>query len=240
MAKYLKKPKMNIAMNIAMVLFCLTVFTTYLASGLYAKYSTQATGSDSARVIKFGEITITETGDFLMDKNGNSTGKMLVIPGVDIMKQAAVNYGGSEAATYVFLEVVVSDHWSYNNRVFSAASGKIQWTIQDSWTKLNTDGFVFYKTLEPNQIMAAQSSIGPDETANGVPGDVFVVTTDAEDANRDGKTAYSVKVSSEITRNQLETLTGVSVSFRASVVQANGFDSVVAAWQSLSAKEGAA
>ena len=237
MAKYLKKPKMNIAMNIAMVLFCLTVFTTYLASGLYAKYSTQATGSDSARVIKFGEISITETGDFLIDKNGNSTGKMLIIPGVDIMKQAAVNYDGSEAATYVFLEVVVSDHWSYNNRVFSAENGKIQWTIQDSWTKLNTDGLVFYKTLEPNQIMASQSDIGPDEATNAVSGDVFVVTTEDTDANRDGRKVYSVTVKSDITRNQLETLTGVSVSFRASVVQANGFDSVAAAWQSLSAKE---
>ena len=34
MAKYLKKPKMNIAMNIAMVLFCLTIVSTYLVSGL--------------------------------------------------------------------------------------------------------------------------------------------------------------------------------------------------------------
>lgn len=239
MAKYLKKPKMNIAMNIAMVLFCLTVFTTYLASGLYAKYSTQATGSDSARVIKFGEISIAETGDFLLEA-GQPTNKMQILPGVDIMKQAVVSFGGSEAATYVFLEVVVSDHWSYNNRVFSAENGKIQWTIQDSWTKLNTDGLVFYKTLEPNQIMASQSDIGPDEATNAVSGDVFVVTTEDKDANRDGKKAYSVTVKSDITRNQLETLTGVSVSFRASVVQANGFDSVAAAWQSLSAKEGAA
>ncbi len=45
--------KVNIALFTAAVLLCLTLLTTHLTSGLYARYTTEASSSDSARVAKF-------------------------------------------------------------------------------------------------------------------------------------------------------------------------------------------
>lgn len=42
-----------IAFHIGLVLFCLVLFSTYLTGGLYARYTTSASGSDSARVAIF-------------------------------------------------------------------------------------------------------------------------------------------------------------------------------------------
>ncbi len=55
MGKYLrkKKAKVNIPLRIAAVLYCLTVLTTYLVSGLYARYTVSGQASDQARVAKF-------------------------------------------------------------------------------------------------------------------------------------------------------------------------------------------
>lgn len=51
------KHKINIPLFLAGVLFCLTLISFNLTSNLYAKYSTSATGSDSARVAKFDVST---------------------------------------------------------------------------------------------------------------------------------------------------------------------------------------
>ena len=42
--------------HVGLVLLCLVLFSTYLTGGLYARYTTSASGSDSARVARF-EIT---------------------------------------------------------------------------------------------------------------------------------------------------------------------------------------
>lgn len=47
------KTKLNIPMLAALILLLLTMVTTHFTSGLYARYSSYATGSDSARVAKF-------------------------------------------------------------------------------------------------------------------------------------------------------------------------------------------
>ena len=220
MAKYLKKPKMNIAMNIAMVLFCLTIVSTYLVSGLYARYTTSATGSDSARVMKFGNLTLTETGNFIQDEHGNPTSEMMIIPGVSIEKQAFVSFSGSEAATFVFIEVTPSAHWDRTENYFYKGT-HMEWRVDADWKYLTQTGntSVFYQTLEPNKTLTNEPVI-----ADGV----INVRSDL------GKTIMSTveKVNGEDV--------DITITFRASVVQANGFDSVAAAWQSLSAKEGAA
>lgn len=53
MAKRKNPSRVNIPMCAAGVLLCLTLFSVHLTSGLYAKYTATATGSDSARVAKF-------------------------------------------------------------------------------------------------------------------------------------------------------------------------------------------
>ena len=45
--------KLNIPMFAALILLLLTMVTTHMTSGLYARYTASATGSDSARVAKF-------------------------------------------------------------------------------------------------------------------------------------------------------------------------------------------
>ncbi|MBR6650128.1 MAG: hypothetical protein IKL36_01825 [Clostridia bacterium] len=47
------KAKMNIPMCAACVLLCLTLFSIYFTSGLYAKYTARGNGSDDARVAAF-------------------------------------------------------------------------------------------------------------------------------------------------------------------------------------------
>ena len=50
------KAKLNIPMFAALILLLLTMITTHMTSGLYARYTDSATGSDSVRVAKF-EVT---------------------------------------------------------------------------------------------------------------------------------------------------------------------------------------
>lgn len=217
MAKYVKKAKTNIALRLAGILFCLTLASVYMVSGLFARYITKGQGSDSARVITFGEITLTETGDFYADN------KMMIVPGKDIAKSATVSFAGSEAATYVFVEVSVSDHWTYSaidvdsddkeENVFTMAGGKISWTVDDEWTKLSDN--VYYRELAPNETLTDANIIADD------------VITVSHKITR-GEMLDIAKVGAE--------MQNIVVTFRASVVQSNGFASATAAWTSLSGK----
>lgn len=55
MGKYVHKnnSKLNIPIRAAAVLLCLTLFSTYLVAGLFARYATSAQNSNNARVAKF-------------------------------------------------------------------------------------------------------------------------------------------------------------------------------------------
>lgn len=55
------KNKVNIPLFLAGILFCLTLISISLTSNLIAKYSTTASGSDSARVAKFDVGTTTNS-----------------------------------------------------------------------------------------------------------------------------------------------------------------------------------
>lgn len=55
------KNKVNIPLLLAGILFCLTLISISLTSNLIAKYSTTASGSDSARVAKFDVGTTTNS-----------------------------------------------------------------------------------------------------------------------------------------------------------------------------------
>ena len=57
--------KVNILMCIVAALLCATLFSMYLVGGLYARYTTSISGSDSARVAAFSitqEGTVLHTG----------------------------------------------------------------------------------------------------------------------------------------------------------------------------------
>lgn len=201
MAKFVRKPKVNIPLYIAGVLFCLTLVSTYMVTGLFARYTAGGTGSDSARVIKFGDLSITQASG--ADKK--------IIPGVDIAHDVTVSFTGSESATYVFVQLV-SDKWTCNSsgEILFGKSDLLKWNVAEGWSILS-DKKVFYRSL------------GPNTALDNVP------------VIRDGK----ITVSTNITKSNVSDFAG-TLSFRASVVQSNGFDSPAAAWASLESKGGGA
>lgn len=213
MAKYLRKSPQNgnMAMRLAGILFCLTMLSIYMVGGLFARYTTSGQGGDSARVITFGDITLTETGDFYdQDK-----GLMWIIPGNDIKKKAEVTFEGSESATYVFVEVKLSNHWTCSGGVFTMTSGKISWKMASGWQRLSDT--VYYQELAPN------TALNADIIADGL------VTVS------DSITRYEMTQIGKIGEKDEK----ISVTFGAQVVQSNGFASAQAAWESLAGKEGA-
>lgn len=212
MVKHTKKAKVNIPIYIACFLFCLTLISIHLTSGLYAKYMSFASGSDSARVITFGDLTLTETGDF------NAEGKLMIIPGVELIKKAEVDFTGSESATYVFIEITSAEWQTTDKQTFSINSGDkvlMQWSVAEGWTYLKNDNgaYVYYCALIPNTELDKADVIGDD-----------------------GK----ITVSEYITKSEMQTLTSVSIKLRAIAVQSGGFESPEAAWRAVSAKEGSA
>ena len=204
------KTKMNIPMCLAAILLCLTLISIHLTSGLYAKYISSASGNDSARVIKFGELTLTEEGDFY---EGN---KLMIIPGVALTKKATVSFSGSESATYVFVEITPSKWSTTDNKTFSLMSnGKtaMQWNVAEGWLFLKSDNgtYIYYRELTPNTELIATDIIA-----------------------RNGK----ITVSDQITKSEIKAMTDVSIKLRATVVQSGGFENPEAAWNSVAAKEG--
>ncbi len=211
MAQNKKKAKLNIPMCAFCVLFCLTMITIYMTSGLHAKYTATANGGNSARVIKFGDIALTESGDFGDD------GTLRIIPGVDLTKKAVVSFSGSEASTYVFVEITPSSDWSTtDNRSFAVSNmnkTQMQWKVADEWSFLKTDNsgcYIYYQKLTPNTLL--QSDVIAD----------------------DGR----ITVSDKITKNEISGMTGIFIRIRAFTVQSNGFADPAAAWESIAYKEG--
>lgn len=211
MAKHKKTAKVNIPMCIASFLFCLTLISIHLTSGLYAKYITSASGNDSARVIAFGDLTLTETGDFYEGS------KLMIIPGVDLTKKAVVNFSGSEAATYVFVEVEPSATWQTTDKqTFSITLNNktaMQWSIDEGWNLLIAENgtFVYYRELAPNTML----------------NDVDIIA-------ENGKIA----VSDQITKSEIASMVSIYIKLRAMVVQSGGFANPETAWNSVAAKEG--
>ncbi len=93
MGKYLKKtkPKRNIPLRVAAVLFYLTLCTTYLVSGLYARYATGAQNSDQARVAKFS----IEGGEML-----SQTIEADLIPGMKQEENLSIHNNSEVAVEY--------------------------------------------------------------------------------------------------------------------------------------------
>lgn len=208
-----EKPSVNlgsILIRVAAGLFILTMISIYLLSGLFARYVSSGQGSDSARVAAFGDLTLTETGDFdgTLDKKG------MIIPGVSLTKNATVTFTGSEMATVVFVEVIVpKDTWERaDNRAFSY--GGLAWSVASGWEYLTKDlyggkdRYVFFKILEPNTQLSGEKIV------------------------KDGE----ISVSEEITKSAIGSLSNADLTFRASVIQAGGFKTVNEAWAAMAAK----
>lgn len=61
------KAKLNIPMCAALILFLLTMISIHLTSGLFARYTATASGSDSARVAKFAVSSSIDKNEVTID-----------------------------------------------------------------------------------------------------------------------------------------------------------------------------
>ena len=137
-------------------------------------------------------------------------------PGVDLTKKATVSFSGSESATYVFVEITPSKWSTTDNKTFSLMSnGKtaMQWNVAEGWLFLKSDNgtYIYYRELTPNTELIATDIIAEN-----------------------GK----ITVSYQITKSEIQGMTGISIKLRATVVQSGGFENPEAAWNSVAVKEG--
>lgn len=170
-------------------LLYLAVVTFALTGVTFSRYVASAHSQDEGRVITFGDLTVTDSGE------------TPVQPGVAAPKDLTVRFEGSEAATYVFVELKGSD-WTRgaDNRTYTYGGGSLSWRVADGWTHLRDN--VYYRELAPNTALDAGLIAGG-----------------------------TVDVSEDMTRTELEELSkALSIRVQASAVQREGGDTAETAW----------
>lgn len=122
-------------------LLYLAVATFALTGVTFSRYVASAHSQDGARVITFGDLTVTDSGS------------VQVQPGVAAPKDLIVRFDGSEAATYVFVELKGSDWTRGADGIYHDATGLMTWRVADGWTHLQDN--VYYRELAPNTALDA-------------------------------------------------------------------------------------
>lgn len=176
-------------------LLYLAVATFALTGVTFSRYVASAHSQDEARVITFGGLTVTDSGS------------VQVQPGVAAKKDLTVHFDGSEAATYVFVELKGSD-WTRgaDNRTYTYGADSLSWRVADGWTHLRDN--VYYRELAPNTALDAGLIDGG-----------------------------AVDVSENMTRTELEKLSkALSIRVQAAAVQREGGDTAQIAWERLSGR----
>lgn len=149
-SKFNKKMPLTFT-HVLLLLFCAVLITSHFVNGIYAKYSSGINGSDSGRVIYFGDIRISQPND---DIN-------TLIPGISSEKETLVSFDGSEAQTYIFVKISASDEWTYKNGAFYALNDKISISVSgDAWSRLDIDDeCLLYLSLAPNEVLLDEQVI---------------------------------------------------------------------------------
>ena len=203
-----RKAPCNIPMTLAGILFCLTLISIHFTGGLYARYTTSAAASDSARVVTFGQVTLTETVD------GNTIHAAyghIVAPGVDINKDVNVAFTACEVDTYIFVEITAESGWTVSALNFTAGTAGngnpvLSWSVDNRWTPVEGEKGVYYKYVDTNTDWSAEVIAGKTITVNP--------TTTAA---------------------QLADVVNCDLEFRAIAVQAGGFENAKDAWNAVGA-----
>lgn len=122
-------------------LLYLAVVTFALTGVTFSRYVASAHSQDEGRVITFGDLTVTDSGVTQAQ------------PGVAAQKDLTVRFEGSEAATYVFVELQGSDWTRGADGIYHDATGLMTWRVADGWTHLRDN--VYYRELAPNTALTA-------------------------------------------------------------------------------------
>lgn len=122
-------------------LLYLAVATFALTGVTFSRYVASAYSQDEARVITFGDLTVTDSG------------AAQVQPGVPAAKDLTVHFDGSEAAAYVFVEVQGGWTQDADGYTYAYQSGLMTWRVDSGWTHLQDN--VYYRELAPNTPLTA-------------------------------------------------------------------------------------
>ena len=188
-----RKPKFRLPFSA--VLLYIVLIAAALSGVTLSKYVTGTTVGDTARVAIMRDITVTETGNFA------EPDKWVITPGVDMIKNAVVNFEGSEMACYVFCEIKTTGWSRLDEHSFAFSGGGeniLGWAVNNGWNYLSGNGSeaVYYRTVSANAVLQA------DVLAEG------------------GK----ITVSENITKTQLDSLPkDMQIKISATAVQYNGF-----------------
>lgn len=131
------KMKLNIPMFAALILLLLTMITTHITSGLFARYTTQGSGSDSARVAEFDVSSLltayaNENGKFKLTVTSNSEVAVQYKIVVEFDAPMSVALDGGEPRTRPEQKKSVTftnDAW-----VFAPGSASSEHTLQFAMT----------------------------------------------------------------------------------------------------------
>ncbi len=194
-----RSKRKRIRLPFSAVLMYLLLIAFLLSGVTFSRYVTGTTVADSARVAYMKDISISETGNF------TEQNKWIILPGVDMQKNATVHFEGSEMACYIFLEIKTNgwtrtgEH-SYACPVDGAVA--LSWNVDANWAFLSGDngGAVYYR------IASANTELDTEVLGNG----------------------GTITVSKELTRTQLEKLTNdlttdLSIDIGATAVQYHGY-----------------
>ena len=209
--KFLKsnnKAPLFSTMHVALLLLCAVLLSSYAINGLYARYSSKNTSSASARVIRFGDIILTQPDD----------NYLILSPGITAKNEVKLDFAGSESATFVFVVITPSEHWTYAENMLKIKRGEKEIAtlgVNSDWTYLKTDGdkLVFYRALDPNIVL---DDVQIFTNQNGVSGGVAI-----------SNQATAADLSA------LKTGNDISISVKAIAVQSIGFENATEAWDSV-------
>ena len=177
------------------VLSYLVLLAAAVSGVTFSKYMAGTTVGDTARVAIMRDITVTETGNFAESE------KWVITPGVDMIKNAVVNFEGSEMACYVFCEIKTTGWSRLDEHSFAFSGGGeniLGWAVNKDWKFLSGNGSeaVYYR------IVGANAVLQEDVLAEG------------------GK----ITVSENITKTQLDGLPkDMQIKISATAVQYHGF-----------------
>lgn len=194
-----QKKKSRVRLPLRAYILYLLVVTFALTGVTFSRYVADSSGGDAARVATIRELTVTETGDVPADG-----GKWMLVPGVDLTKNAVVELESSELACYVFLELHTEGWQRTGTHDYAMTAGdgttRPAWGVEAAWHLLSTgeNTAVYYQIVPANTPFSAA-------------------------VLRDGG---RITVSADITASSLRAMkdAGARIDIRAAAVQYQGLD----------------
>lgn len=169
--------KNNKMMRVASALLVAVLLTTCVISGTFAKYTTSASGSDTARVAKWG-VNVTVAGTTFATSYGttatSSSTTKIVAPGTSGSMAAVALSGTPEVSVQVSYSATLTlENWSINGSYYCPIIIKVGTDEIDGRIFTSTSEF---KAAVENKIAEHTQSYGPNTDLSTVTGHNLQIT----------------------------------------------------------------